>query len=88
LPIRIHRSLRRKTITQIEALRTRTKSPHHFHSLEKHVLYPQQAAEPDTQNNKQKTKENRRERASPIFISAAVSTGFPIQQQQRQSIQF
>ena len=38
--------------------------------------------------NKHKTKDRSRKRASPIFISAAVSTGFPIQQQQRQSIQF
>jgi hypothetical protein len=53
-----------------------------------HFIHSKKAAEPHTQNNKHKTKENRRKRASPIFISAAASTGFPIQQQQRQSIQF
>jgi len=84
-------SLRRKTKTQIEALRTRTNSLHHPALVGKHALDPQQkAAEPHTRktNNTHKTKENRRKRASPIFISAAGSTGFPIQQQQRQSIQF
>jgi len=55
-----------------------------------HFIRSKKAAEPHTRktNNTHKTKENRRKRASPIFISAAASTGFPIQQQQRQSIQF
>jgi hypothetical protein len=88
LSIRIHRSLRRKTKTQIEALHIRTNSLHHPIRYKACTLSTAKAAQPHMQNNKHKTKENRYKRASPIFISTAGSTGFPIQQQQCQSIQF
>jgi hypothetical protein len=86
---RIHRSLRRKTKTQIEALRTRTIPSSSSHSS-KYASFIRSKPQNQT-HTKQQTETKDRHTANAqvqYFISAAERTGFPTQQQQRQSIQF
>jgi hypothetical protein len=89
LSIRIHRSLRRKTKTQIEALHTRTNSPSHCDRRKARTLStakkPQNRTRKTTTQNKREPPQTRK---SNIYQRRRKVQVSPYKQQQRQSIQF